>query len=40
MRVKRTYHADTENAEWTAQRTSLKKKEKKIPDEALEDEAT
>ncbi|MXQ99756.1 hypothetical protein E5288_WYG019018 [Bos mutus] len=39
MRVKRTYHADPENAEWTAQRPSLKKKEKKIPDEALEDEA-
>ena len=41
-RVKRIYHADPENAEWTAQRdptdpreskTILKKKEKKIPDE-------
>ena len=41
-RVKRAYHADPENAEWTAQRdptdpretkTILKKKEKKIPDE-------
>ena len=49
MRVKRTYHADPENAEWTAQmepadpqetKTILKKKEKMIPDEPLEDEAT
>ena len=41
-RVKRIYHADPENAEWTAQRdptdpretkTILRKKEKKIPDE-------
>ena len=48
MRVKRAYHADPENAEWTAQRDPtdpretkiiLKKKEKKIPDEALQDEA-
>ena len=48
MRLKRAYHADLENAEWTAQRdpadpretkTILKKKEKKIPDEPLEDEA-
>ena len=47
-RVKRAYHADLENAEWTAQRdpadpretkTILKKKEKKIPDEPLQDEA-
>ena len=47
-RMKRAYHADPENAEWTAQRdpadpretkTILKKKEKKIP-EPLEDEAT
>ena len=46
--MKRAYHADPENAEWTAQRdpadpretkTILKKKEKKIP-EPLEDEAT
>ena len=46
--MKRAYHADPENAEWTAQRdpadpretkTILKKKEKKIPDEPLEDEA-
>ena len=48
MRVKRAYHADSGNAEWTAQRghidpqetkTILKKKEKKIPDEPLQDEA-
>ena len=48
-RVKRAYHADPENAEWTAQRdpadpretkTILKKKEKKILDEPLQDEAT
>ena len=47
-RVKRTYHADPKNTEWTAQRdpadpqetkTILKKKEKKIPDEPLQDEA-
>ena len=45
MRMKRTYHADPENAEWTAQRhptdpqeTKIilkKKKEKKILDEPL-----
>ena len=49
MRVKRTYHADSENTEWTAQRdptdpgetkTILKKKEQKILDEPLQDEAT
>ena len=48
MRVKRTYHADPENAEWAAQRdptdpretkTIHKKKEKKILDERLRDEA-
>ena len=48
MREKRIYDADPENVEWTAQRdpanpwetkTILKKKEKKIPDELLEDEA-
>ena len=48
MRVKRTYHADPENAEWAAQRDPtdpretkviLKKKEKKILDERLRDEA-
>ena len=48
-RVKRAYHADPENAEWTAQgdptdpretKTILKKKERKIPDEPLQDEAT
>ena len=46
-RMKTAYHADPENAEWTAQRdpadpqeTILKKKEKKILDEPLEDEAT
>ena len=42
--MKRAYHVDQENAEWTAQRdptdpretkTILKKKEKKIPDEPL-----
>ena len=47
-RVKRTYHTDPKNAEWTAQRdpadpretkTILKKKEKKILDEPLQDEA-
>ena len=48
-RVKRTYHKDPKNVEWTAQRdpadpretkTILKKKEKKILDEPLQDEAT
>ena len=48
-KVKRTYHADPRNAEWTAQRdpadpretkTILKKKGKKILDEPLQDEAT
>ena len=48
MRVKRTYQADLENAEWAAQRDPtdprktkiiLKKKEKKILDERLQDEA-
>ena len=48
MRMKRTYHADPENAEWTAQRDPadpretkiiLKKKEKKILDKPLQDEA-
>ena len=48
MRMKRTYHADSENAEWTAQRdpltperlrSSKKKKEKKILDKPLQDEA-
>ena len=48
-RVKRTYHADPKKAEWTAQRdpadsqetkTILKKKEKKILDKPLQDEAT
>ena len=47
--MKRTYHADPENAEWTAQtdpadrrenKIIFKKKEKKIPDEPLEDETT
>ena len=47
--MKRAYHTDPGNAEWTAQRdpadpretkTILKKKGKKIPDEPLEDEAT
>ena len=46
--VKRTYHADPKNAEWTAQRdpadpretkTILKKKEKNIPGEPLQEEA-
>ena len=46
--MKRTYHADPKNAEWTAQRDPAdpretktilkKKKEKKIPDEPLQDE--
>ena len=49
MRMKRTYHADPENAVWTAERDPtdpqetkiiLKKKEKKILDEPLQDEAT
>ena len=49
MRVKRTYHADPENAEWAAQRDPtdpretkiiLKKKGKKILDKPLQDEAT
>ena len=49
MRMKRTYHADPENAVWTAQRDPtgsqetkiiLKKKEKMILDEPLQDEAT
>ena len=49
MRMKRTYHADPENAEWTVLRVPtgpretkiiLKKKEKKILDEPLQDEAT
>ena len=44
MRVKRTYHAGSKNAEWAAQRdptdpqetkTILNKKEKKILDETL-----
>ena len=49
MRLKRAYHADPENAEWTVQRDPTdsretkiilkKKKEKKIPDKPLEDEA-
>ena len=46
-RVKRAYHADPEKVEWTAQRDTadpqetkiiLKKKEKKILDQPLEDE--
>ena len=46
--MKRAYHTDPENAEWTAQRdpvdpretkSILKKKEKKILEEPLEDEA-
>ena len=50
MRMKRTYHADPENAEWTvqwdptgSQETKIilkKKKEKKIQDGPLQDEAT
>ena len=50
MKMKRTYHADPENAEWTEQRDPTdpretkiilkKKKEKKILDEPLQDEAT
>ena len=48
--MKRTYHADPEHTEWTAQRDPTdprdtkiilkKKKEKKIPDKPLQDEAT
>ena len=47
--MKRPYHADPKSTEWTVQRdptdpqetkTILKKKEKKIPDEHLQDEAT
>ena len=46
--MKRTYHADPENAEWAAQRDPtdpretkiiLKKKGKKIPDKPIQDEA-
>ena len=47
--MKRAYHADPENAEWTMQRDPTgpqetkvilkKKKEKKIPDEPLQEEA-
>ena len=50
MRVKTAYHADLEDAKWAAQRgptdpreTKIilkKKKEKKILDEPLQDEAT
>ena len=49
LRMKRTYHADPENAVWTAQRDPtdpqetkiiLKKKEKMILDKPLPDEAT
>ena len=50
MRMKRIYHADPENVEWTSQRDPTdpretkiilkKKKEKKILDEPLQDEAT
>ena len=48
MRVKRTYHEDPKNAQWTAQRdpadpretkTILKEKENKILDKPLQDEA-
>ena len=48
MKVKRAYHADTENPEWTAQRDPtdpqetkiiLKKKKEKFLDEPLQDEA-
>ena len=48
MRMKRIYHADPENAEWTVRRDAtdpretkiiLKKKGKKILDESLQDEA-
>ena len=48
MRMKRTYRADPENTEWSVQRDPtdpqetkiiLKKKEKKTPDELLQDEA-
>ena len=50
MRVNRTYHADPENAEWAVQRDPTdpretkiilkKKKEKKILDKRLQDDAT
>ena len=50
MRMKRIYHADPENVEWTSQRDPTdpretkiilkKKKEKKILDQPLQDEAT
>ena len=50
MRMKRIYHADPENAEWTVRRDATdpretkiilkKKKEKKILDKPLKDEAT
>ena len=47
MRVKRTYHADPKNAEWTAQRDpadpretkTILKEENKILDKPLQDEA-
>ena len=48
MRMKRTYHTDPENAEWTVQRDPndpqetkiiLKKKKEKFLDEPLQDEA-
>ena len=48
MKMKRTYRADPENAEWSVQRDPtdsretkiiLKEKGKKIPDELLQDEA-
>ena len=49
MKVKRPYHADSENAEWTAQRDpadpretkiNLKKRERKIPDEPFQGETS
>ena len=50
MRMQGTYHADPENAEWTVQRDPThpwetkiilkKKKENKILDKPLQDEAT
>ena len=50
MRMKRTYHTDPENAEWTVQRDTndpqetkiilKKKKEKKILDEPFQNEVT
>ena len=50
LRVKRAYHTDPEDAEWTTQKDPTdtretkvilkKKKEKKILDEPLQDEAT